>query len=575
MNINSFLGSKKLSNFFWKTYREDPQNLETESHRLLHRSGFISQVSSGIFSFLPVGWRSIEKIKHIIKEEMNQSGALEINMPVVQSSDLWKSSGRLDTFIPPLAKFLDRRENEMIIAPTHEETVTDMVSKNVNSYRDLPFILYQIQTKYREEPRPRGGLLRVREFEMKDAYSFDKDLEGLDISYKKMIQAYKNIFNRCSTDVVIVDADSGAIGGKESNEFIMLADSGEDVILLCEDNSYAANVEKAVFKKNEYKINSDSNLELVETPNIKTINSLSKFLSIPNYQILKTLIYKYDDNFIGCVIRGDYDVNETKLRNHLKATNLSPASEKEIIDLGLLPGFVSPFKINNLDFIYDESVNMGPGSFVIGANIKDKHYKNVDIRRDLVVHSSIDIAEAKEGFVSETGSVLVAKRGIEVGHVFKLGDAYTKKMNAKFSNNEGSEENILMGCYGIGVGRLLAACIEANTQKDSMNLPISISPFSVYLAALQTEDDQVMKISEKIYQELSSLGIDVLFDDRPVQPGVKFNDSDLLALPYKIVVSRRNLENKIMEIEDRDNNKTLKLSYQETINFFKNISLDI
>lgn len=575
MNINSFLGSKKLSNFLWKTYREDPQNLETESHRLLHRAGFISQVSSGIFSFLPVGWRSIEKIKHIIKEEMNQSGALEVNMPVIQSSDLWRNSGRLETFIPPLAKFFDRRENEMVVAPTHEETVTDMVAKNVTSYRDLPFILYQIQTKYREEPRPRGGLLRVREFEMKDAYSFDKNLEGLDVSYKKMIEVYKNIFARCSTDVVIVDADSGAIGGKESNEFIMLADSGEDVILISEDSEYAANVEKAIFNKHVYEKKSASEIELLETPGIKTINKLKEFLDISDYQILKTVIYKYDNNFVGCVIRGDYDINETKLRNHLKATYLGPASEKEVIGLGLLPGFLSSYNNTNLDFIFDESVNMGPENFVIGANIKDKHYKNINVSRDLNCPNTIDIAEAKEGFTTEKGSALIAKRGIEVGHVFKLGDAYTKKMNAKFSNNEGSDENILMGCYGIGVGRLLAACIEANKTEDSMNLPISISPFSIYLASLQIDDEEVMNISEKIYEELSNSGLDLLFDDRPVQPGVKFNDSDLLALPYKIVVSKRNLVDGVIEIVDRDNNKTEKLSYDETIKFFKNISLEI
>jgi len=575
MNINSFLGSKKLSNFFWKTYRENPQNLETESHRLLHRAGFISQVSSGIFSFLPVGWRSIEKIKHIIKDEMNQSGALEINMPVIQSSDLWKKSGRFETFIPPLAKFIDRRENEMVVAPTHEETVTDMVAKNVNSYRDLPFTLYQIQTKYREEPRPRGGLLRVREFEMKDAYSFDKDLEGLDISYKKMIQVYKNIFDRCSTDIVIVDADSGAIGGKESNEFIMLAESGEDIILISEDEKYAANVEKAVFKKNTYKDLDQSKVELLETPGVKTIKKLVEHLNIPNYQILKTVIYKYDNKFIGCVIRGDYDINETKLRNHLKATYLEPASEKEVLELGLIPGFLSSYKISNLDFIFDESINMGPGNFVIGANIKNKHYKNINIQRDLSISTVIDIAEAKAGYITESGSILTAKRGIEVGHVFKLGDAYTKKMNANFSNNEGSDENILMGCYGIGVGRLLAACIEANRTGDSMNLPISISPFSVYLAALQTDDNEVMEISEKIYTELSKAGLDVLFDDRSVQPGVKFNDSDLLSLPFKIVISRRNLEKGVIEIEDRENSKTLQLSYDETINFFKDITIEI
>ena len=574
MNINTLLGSKKLSNFLWKTYREDPQNLETESHRLLHRSGFISQVSSGIFSFLPIGWRSIEKIKNIIREEMNNSGALEINMPVIQSSELWRNSGRLDTFIPPLARFKDRRENEMIVAPTHEETVTDMVAKNVNSYRDLPFTLYQIQTKYREEPRPRGGLLRVREFEMKDAYSFDKDQDGLDVSYKKMVEAYKKIFSRCSTEVVIVDADSGAIGGKESNEFIMLADSGEDVILISEDQQYAANVEKAVFKKDIYDKEPEENLEIIDTPNIKTIKQLQDFLKIPPYKTLKTVVYKFDKKLIGCVIRGDYEINETKLRNYLNATYLEPASEKDILDLGLIPGFISPYDVDDIDFIYDDSVSMGPGNFIIGGNILDKHYKNFNISRDLGEVKILDIAEAKEGFVSLGGSALTSKKGIEVGHVFKLGDAYTKKMDAKFSTSQGSEENILMGCYGIGVGRLLAACIEANREENSMNLPISIAPFSIYLAALQVDDKEVMDISEKLFSGLSSFGLDVLFDDRDVQPGVKFNDSELLSLPFRIIVSKRNLESGLLEIFSRDENITDKLSFEQTIEYFKKNQFD-
>jgi len=298
MSINKLLGSKRLTSYFWKTYREDPQNIETESHRLLHRTGFISQLSTGIFSFLPMGWRSIEKIKNIIREEMNSSGLIEINLPVIQPSDLWKTSERLDTFIPPLSKFQDRRDNQLIIAPTHEEAVTDMVAKNVNSYRDLPFTLYQIQTKYREEPRPRAGLLRVREFEMNDAYSFDVDEEGLDLSYKNMIKIYKNIFMRCSTEVIIVDADSGAIGGKESNEFVMLADSGEDVILISKDKLYAANIEKAVFKKEKFEKESTINLQYLDTPNKKTIDDLKDFLSIDNKKMLKTVIYKADDELL-------------------------------------------------------------------------------------------------------------------------------------------------------------------------------------------------------------------------------------------------------------------------------------
>ena len=571
MNINSFLGSKKLSNFFWKTYREDPQNIETESHRLLHRSGFISQVSSGIFSFLPIGWRSIEKIKNIIRDEMNNSGALEINMPVVQPSDLWTKSGRIDTFIPPLAKFSDRRDNELIIAPTHEETVTDMVAKNVSSYRDLPFILYQIQTKYREEPRPRAGLLRVREFEMKDAYSFDVDEEGLDISYKKMIDAYNNIFRRCSTDVVIVDADSGAIGGKESNEFIMLAESGEDVILLSEDKKYAANSEKAVFHKEEYNSEKDEELELIDTPDCTNIDKLEKLLSVDKKNILKTIIYKSDDELIGCVIRADYLLNETKIRNYLNSTNLTLASDKDLIDKNLIPGYISPINIDNIRFIFDDSVKLGPNNFIVGANIFEKHYKGLSVNRDLNINEILDITEAEEGHQSKDGSKLIAKRGIEVGHVFKLGDSYTSKMGAKFSDKDGKYKDILMGCYGIGVGRLLAACIEANKSDNAMNLPISISPFSIYLMALQTKDEDVMKVSDQIFQKLSSIGFDLLFDDRDIQTGVKFNDSDLLSLPFRIVVSKRNLDNGVLELYDRDNDETLTLTQDQILKFFKNI----
>jgi len=569
MSINKLLGSKRLTSYFWKTYREDPQNIETESHRLLHRTGFISQLSTGIFSFLPMGWRSIEKIKNIIREEMNSSGLIEINLPVIQPSDLWKTSERLDTFIPPLSKFQDRRENQLIIAPTHEEAVTDMVAKNVNSYRDLPFTLYQIQTKYREEPRPRAGLLRVREFEMNDAYSFDVDEEGLDLSYKNMIKIYKNIFMKCSTEVIIVDADSGAIGGKESNEFVMLADSGEDVILISKDKLYAANVEKAIFKKEKFEKENTINLQYLDTPSKKTIDDLKDFLSIDNKKILKTVIYKADDEIVGCVIRSDYNFNETKIRNYLNVTNLNLASDKEIISKGLVPGFISPINIENIRFLYDDSVLLGPGNFIVGGNTKDKHYKGFNLDQDSKSYEILDIAEAEEGHISINESVLESFRGIEVGHIFKLGDVYSKKMGAKFSNREGKNQNILMGCYGIGIGRLLAACIEANQKNNSMNLPLSISPFSIYLIALQIKDEKVKNIAEKIFKDLTDLGFDLLFDDRDIQTGVKFNDSDLLALPYRIVISKRNLENNSIEVFERDTDSTISLTYDEAITYFK------
>ena len=571
MNIRQLLGSKKLSNFFWKTYREDPQNIEAESHRLLHRTGFISQVSSGIFSFLPMGWRSIEKIKNIIREEMNNSGSLEINMPVVQPAELWEASGRLETFIPPLANFMDRRENKYIIAPTHEETVTDIVVKNVNSYRDLPFILYHIQTKYREEPRPRGGLLRVREFEMKDAYSFDMNEEGMDDSYKKIIQVYKNIFSRCATEIVIVDADSGTIGGKESNEFIMLADSGEDIILISDKEEYSANVEKAIFIKNEFEQENPENIRTIDTPNLKTIDTLQKKLSLPYHKFLKTVIYNADDELVGCVIRGDYKINETKVRNYLKVTELTPANDTELNNAGLTPGFISPYNAQKVKFIYDDSVLKGPGNFVAGANVIDKHILGINISKDLSPEIVLDIAEAEEGFSAIDGGILRTKRGIEVGHVFKLGDVYSKKMSATYSNQKGEEKNILMGCYGIGVGRLLAACIEANYSNNSMNLPLTIAPFSVYLLALQIKDEEVKNLSEKLFFEIDKLGFDVLYDDRDIQTGVKFNDSDLLSLPYRIVISKRSIEKKQIEIYIREDKKTYDYTYDELIKFFANI----
>ena len=571
MNIRQLLGSKKLSNFFWKTYREDPQNIEAESHRLLHRTGFISQVSSGIFSFLPMGWRSIEKIKNIIREEMNNSGSLEINMPVVQPAELWEASGRLETFIPPLANFMDRRENKYIIAPTHEETVTDIVVKNVNSYRDLPFILYHIQTKYREEPRPRGGLLRVREFEMKDAYSFDMNEEGMDDSYKKMIQVYKNIFSRCATEIVIVDADSGTIGGKESNEFIMLADSGEDIILISDKEEYSANVEKAIFIKNEFEQEKPENIRTIDTPNLKTIDSLQKELSLPYHKFLKTVIYNADDELVGCVIRGDYKINETKVRNYLKVTELTPANDTELNNAGLTPGFISPYNVQKIKFIYDDSVLKGPGNFVAGANVIDKHILGINISKDLNPEIVLDIAEAEEGFSAIDGGILRTKRGIEVGHVFKLGDVYSKKMSATYSNQKGEEKNLLMGCYGIGVGRLLAACIEANYSNNSMNLPLTIAPFSVYLLALQIKNEEVKNLSEKLFLEIDKLGFDVLYDDRDIQTGVKFNDSDLLSLPYRIVISKRSIEKKQIEIYIREDKKTYDYTYDELIKFFANI----
>ena len=385
----------RSSNLFSKTLRDAPSDAETISHQLLIRSGFIQQIASGIFSLLPLGNRSISKIRNIIREEMNNIGAQEVNLPVVQPRDIWEESGRASTFSPPLASFKDRRERQMVLAPTHEEAVTIMARANVKSYKDLPFILYQIQTKFRDEPRPRGGLLRVREFEMKDAYSFDTDEKGLNKNYNSVISAYKNIFNRCGIKIEIVQADSGGIGGKDSNEFVMLTDSGEDIILLSDKGDYAANIEKAVFEKQPNP--KEKILDIIEiyTPEVKSIEELSIDQNISKSKTLKSLLYSSDEKVFLVVIRGDYDVNETKLRNLLGGIDIRLSNEKEIKSLGLDLGFISPIGVEGIFIVADDSISMG-SNFFAGANKENYHLKNVNFDRDFKADIVADIAEAKK-----------------------------------------------------------------------------------------------------------------------------------------------------------------------------------
>jgi prolyl-tRNA synthetase len=536
---------------FVKTLRDAPGEAETVSHRLLLRAGMVQQLAAGIFNYMPLGWRSISKIKGIIKEEMDAAGALEVNMPVVQPRELWEESGRADTFIPPLATFIDRRERKMVLAPTHEEAVTTMARAGLSSYRDLPFTLYQIQTKFRDEPRPRAGLLRVREFEMKDAYSFDADQAGLDRSFQAMVDAYRRIFARCGLRVVMVDADSGAIGGKDSNEFILLAESGEDTVLLCDKCGYAANVEKAQFKKPASPPEPPLPVEKFATPGVKTIDQLATFAGVPASKTIKAVFYTAGDEVIVVCIRGDLAVNEIKLRNVLGGADLRISTPDEVARAGLVAGSASAVGQSFRRIVADDSLRLG-NNLIAGANEEGFHLRNVNFPRDFEADVVADIATAKDGDRCPVcDGRLRAHRGIEVGHVFKLGSVYSERMNARFSDEAGQEKPALMGCYGIGVGRLLGAAIEANHDDKGMVLPRAIAPFEVYLAALNVEDAAVRAASESLYAELQRAGIEVLFDDRDEAPGVKFNDADLLGIPLRLVVSKRTVASAAVEFKRR------------------------
>ncbi len=542
----------RSSKIFGKTLRQAPADAETASHRLLTRAAFIQQVAAGIFNYLPLGWRSLEKIRRVVKEEMDGAGAQEINMPVVQPRELWEQSGRADSFIPPLAQFVDRRERPMVLAPTHEETVTGMAKSGMFSYRDLPFTLYQIQTKFRDEPRPRGGLLRVREFEMKDAYSFDADEEGMDLSYQAMADAYGRIFERCGLNAIMVEADSGAIGGKDSAEFVLPAESGDDVVLVCNGCVYAANSEKAVFKKTPIPPETDRPIEKFATPGVKTIEDLAVFEGAPRSKTAKAVFYSAAAEIVLVTIRGDYEVNETKLRNALGGADVRLATPQEVREAGLVAGSASAVGLSGVKSVVDDSMELG-GNFLAGANEDGFHLRNVNFPRDFGADLLMDTAEAQDGYpCAHCDGSLQARRGIEVGHVFKLGTVYSDKLEADFLDEKGNQRNALMGCYGIGIGRLLAAAVEVNHDDRGMTLPRAIAPYEVCLVGLNLEDEAVRTSADDLYERLLADGLEVMYDDRDEPPGVKFNDADLIGLPLRAVVSRRSLKAGGVEIKMRN-----------------------
>ena len=516
------------------------------------RAGFVHQVSAGIFSYLPLAWRSLRKIEQVIREEMDAAGGQELRMSVLQPRELWQESGRDEDYGEGMFRLRDRRDRELVLAPTHEELLTTMVKANVNSYRDLPLILYQIQTKFRDEPRPRGGLLRVREFDMKDAYSFDIGQEQLDVSYDAMEKAYKNIFAKCGLDAIMVEADSGTIGGRDSQEFILVADSGEDTVMICEGCGYAANAEKAVFVKPPLEPEEQKPTESVHTPGLRTIDDLAQFLDVDASKTLKAVFYIADGDVVFVTIRGDLEVNEVKLRNALDgAPDLRLASPAEVRDAGLIAGSASPVGLSGIKVVADDSVKLG-ANFAVGANREDYHLLNANYGRDFEADILTDIALAEEGSgCGKCGSAFRSARGIEVGHIFKLGTKYSEVLGAVFPDESGAQKPIVMGCYGIGVGRLLAAAVEQNHDEGGMVLPPSIAPFEVLLTALNVRNAEVANEAAALYDEMRSAGLDVLYDDREESAGVKFNDADLLGLPVRVVVSPRNLRNGEVEVKPR------------------------
>lgn len=558
------------SSYFIPTLKETPSDAEVVSHQLMLRAGMIRKLAAGIYNYLPLGLRSIRKFENIVREEMNRAGAIEMLMPAVQPAELWQESGRWSFYGKELLRFKDRKDAEFCMGPTHEEVITDMVRREIKSYRQMPVNFYQIQTKFRDEIRPRFGLMRGREFIMKDAYSFDVDSSAADKSYEKMFNAYMRIFERCGLNFRAVEADTGSIGGSSSHEFMVLADSGEDAIVSCDACRYAANVEKAESKVANPEIACELlPMEKVATPNMKTIADVSSFLALNTEKTIKTLIYCSDnDEFVLALLRGDHELNEIKLKNALGWNEIRMATEEEVLRItGAPTGFLGPIGIKTdlmvvADLLVEKMTNT-----VLGANEKDMHFINANPLRDFKVERYIDIRNVVAGDMCprcDSGK-LEMWRGIEVGHVFKLGTKYSKALNATYLDANGKEQVIFMGCYGIGIGRTVAASIEQNHDDNGIIFPIPIAPFHCSVVAVNSKDKGVMAEAEEIYLKLEKLGIDVLFDDRDERPGIKFKDNDLIGIPLRIVVGSKGLAEGKVEIKIRSTGEVFSLPIDEAI----------
>lgn len=557
----------KMSNLLVPTLREVPSEAEIASHRLMLRAGYIRRMAAGIYSYLPLGVRSLKKVETIIREEMDRAGAQELLMPALLPAETYQASGRWDVFGPSMFKLKDRNDRDFCLGPTHEEPFTQTVINEVRSYKEYPITLYQIQTKYRDEARPRFGLMRGREFIMKDAYSFDKDEKGLDESYKKMYDAYCRIFTRLGLDFTIVDADSGAMGGSGSQEFMVKSPVGEDGIAYCDACGYAANYEKAPCKPTAKSYpDGELALEKVETPNAHTIEDLVGFFGYENYMFAKTIVYKADDKYIAAMVRGDREINEVKLKNLVGCTDdlefAEPGMVRELTHAQV--GFAGPIGLDIPVYADLEVAEMK--NFIIGANDTGYHYKNVNIHRDFEPNFIADIRTVTNGdLCPKCGKPIKTAQGIEVGHIFKLGTKYSKALGLTYQDDNGTDNVVIMGCYGIGVTRCIAAAIEQNYDDNGMILPVSIAPFEASVIPVNVKDDAQRELAEKIYEELKSQGIDALMDDRDERAGVKFKDCDLIGIPARIVVGKK-VADGIVEFKKRTDEASTDMSVSDAIN---------
>lgn len=549
----------RTSQVLLPTLREDPGEAETVSHRLMLRSGLIRKVAAGIYTYLPLGLRVIRKVEQIIREEMNRAGAQELLMPVASPAELWKETGRWEYYGKELLRFKDRHERDFCLGPTHEEVITDLFRREVRSYRQLPLNFYQIQTKFRDEIRPRFGLMRGREFIMKDAYSFDVDEAGAKVSYQKMYDAYTRIFTRCGLTFRAVEADTGLIGGDVSHEFMVLAETGEATVVYTDKGTYAANLERAeLLSPSESDSSPLRPLTPVTTPQRRTVEEVTRFLKIAPQRLVKTLLYTAEQETIAVLTRGDHEVNEVKLARLLGINEVQLAIPEKVKELtGAPSGFAGPVGLKSVRIFADHAVK-GMKNFVIGGNQADMHYVDANLERDFTVSQFADLRNAQAGDPSPRGdgSLIVAK-GIEVGQVFLLGTKYSQKMNAAILDDQGKERLAIMGCYGIGVGRTAAAAIEQNHDDKGIMWPYPIAPFHIHLLSL-SQSTTVQDTTTTLYRDLQQAGFEVLWDDRDERAGVKFNDADLIGAPFQIVVGEKGLAEKSVEVKNRKTGEKIK-----------------
>ncbi len=555
----------RYSELLLPTLKETPAEAEIVSHQLLLRAGFIRKLTSGTYSYLPLGLKAIRKVEQIVREEMDKSGAQELLMPMVQPADLWQESGRWEKYGPELLRFTDRHNRESCLGPTHEEVITDIVRMNVHSYKNLPMNLYQVQTKFRDEIRPRFGLMRGREFIMKDGYSFDADEKGAESTYGKMHEAYTSIFSRCGLSFRAVEADTGTIGGSFSHEFMVLADTGEDTLAICKDCEYAANMEKAVCSPPDKpaSLPDPHAMEKVETPGKKTVEEVTEFLGIQPQELVKTMIYMADGKPVAALVRGDHEVQPVKLKNLIHAIDVELATDEEVKKLTGLPvGSLGPM---NLDMpVFADSQVMVLSNMVTGANENGFHMLNVNPERDFPIEDSGDIRMAtEEDPCPSCGGNLELTKGIEVGHIFKLGTSYSEALKATFLDKNGKENHFVMGCYGIGVSRCVSAAIEQNHDKDGIIFPMPIAPFQVVMLNLAIKDESVTQEVENLYQELNNRSIEVLLDDRNERPGIKFKDADLIGIPLRVMIGKKFANEGIIEIRSRKDGQVTEVTMAE------------